>query len=658
MPVNTLYTDGDNSQLRQVIFASTPKAVEQTKSIARQFKGNTELETCKNIFNFLKNKIHYLEDGFHQKVKLPSALLRERKGDCKSYSVFTYAILYNLGIPCQYVLVSYNDDPTPSHIYVVTDSGIIIDAVWGKFNSEKTPKYKFYKKISDMKISTISGIKGGPIGCNTCNTKMGAVQGNSDQWYRDNKDKLNLSLKNKANNYGKKIPYAPIRGLFRKFIEQNGGGIATSIYRNVYVSKPIYKGIPSKVLSDLINTLKTSAKSKGVKFPSEVQMSQIGKLSSVEVNVSTELNSGALKLPTATTGKQAQLTLPQAWDKVMGSQQYYLHQTYYMKPFERGLSDLKAKYTIPASKEANIKAWKQVLVNWYNMGGNPYELYESVMEGKTKTPRGKDANYMLMVAKSRGLKGKDIGLIIRGVVSAFGGDKFNWGQEGTYIFGYKNSGRIGEPASTTATITAYLSLAIALWNLLSKVYNFVDAKIKEKKGKEQITKLETSGWIRESDYIKLPTPRPLVVDYKQIIIPKTDVPDLEEVGNVVEELENAFGSSNGKPAVEYGPETKKQFSLVQKQGTFSPNLNQAVKDAETDKGTAEWLALASKTTKAIPQNVGDVVVSMVKVDYSKLEKGNNDGTMTAGFGNIILPLLIGGGVLMALNTAKKQKKNG
>lgn len=654
MPVNTLYIDGDNSQLRQVIFASTPKAVEQTKSIARQFKGNTELETCKNIFNFLKNKIHYLEDGFHQKVKLPSALLRERKGDCKSYSVFTYAILYNLGIPCQYVLVSYNEDPTPSHIYVVTDSGIIIDAVWGKFNSEKTPRHKFYKRISDMKISTISGIKGGPLGCHSCNTQMGAVQGNADQWYRDNKSKLNIKPTDRGKNYAKKVPYAPIRGLFRKFIEQNGGGIATSIYRNVYVSKPISNSIPSKAVSDLINTLKTSAKSKGVKFPTEAQMSQIGKLSSVQVN--NEFSSGALKLNTKITTKTAQYTLPQAWDKVMGSQQYYLHQTYYMKPFDKAYADLKAKYTIPASKEANIKAWKQVLLNWYKMGGNPYELYESVMEGKTKTPRGKDANYMLMIAKSRGLKAKDIGLIIRGVVSAFGGDKFNWGQEGTYIFGYKNSGRIGEPVSTTATITAYLSLAIALWNLLSKVYNFVDAKIKEKKGKEEITKLEESGWIRESDYLKLPTPRPLAVDYKQIIIPKSDVPDLEEVGNVVEELENAFGSSNGKPAVQYGPDTKKEFSLVQKEGTFSPNLNQAVKDAETDKGTADWLALASRTERAIPQNAGDVVVSMVKVDYNKLDKG--DGTMTAGFGNIILPLLIGGGVLMALNTAKKQKKNG
>ena len=38
----------------------------------------------------------------------------------------------------------------------------------------------------------------------------------------------------------------------------------------------------------------------------------------------------------------------------------------------------------------------------------------------------------------------------------------------------------------------------------------------------------------------------------------------------------------------------------------------------------------------------------------KFDKGG--GEMFAGFGGVILPLLIGGGVLMALNTSKKIKK--
>lgn len=284
MPINTLYQDGDNAQLRGVIFDATPTAIAQTKQIAQQFKGKTELETCRNIFNFLKQRIRYKEDGFHQKVKLPSALIRERVADCKSYSVFTYAILTNLGIPCKYVLTSYNSDPTPSHIYVCTDSGIIIDAVYGKFNSEKKPTHKFYKKVNDMRISTIAGIKGGHINGNCYTSTIGATEGNSNKWYTDNKSTLGLKAGDKANNIAKKVALAPMRGLFRKFIEQNGGGVATAIYRKVYVKTPIKKAIPQGLLNDLKASYTASAKSKGVKFPDSSQWLKIQTLSSVQVS--------------------------------------------------------------------------------------------------------------------------------------------------------------------------------------------------------------------------------------------------------------------------------------------------------------------------------------------------------------------------------------
>lgn len=150
--INTLHISGDNYQLRQAIFNATPKAIQQTKGIAKQFQGKTELETCKNIFDFLKNKIRYVADGEHQKIKLPSALLRERVGDCKSYSVFTAGILSNLGISCKYVLTSYRPDPTPTHIYVQTSSGIIIDAVYGIFNKEKPSHHRFTKAINGIML--------------------------------------------------------------------------------------------------------------------------------------------------------------------------------------------------------------------------------------------------------------------------------------------------------------------------------------------------------------------------------------------------------------------------------------------------------------------------------------------------------------------------
>lgn len=149
--VITIAANGTNQQLQRAIEAAVPAAVQQTKTIARQFKGLTDRQTALNIFNYLKTKINYNADGNHQKVKLPSALLRTRVGDCKSYALFTAAILTNLKIPYRFTYASYDPkNKEPEHIYVTTDSGFIIDAVYGKFNSEKRAAHKFNRKINGI----------------------------------------------------------------------------------------------------------------------------------------------------------------------------------------------------------------------------------------------------------------------------------------------------------------------------------------------------------------------------------------------------------------------------------------------------------------------------------------------------------------------------
>jgi hypothetical protein len=135
------------------------------RNSAKYFKGKDDKETCYNIWKFLKTNIRYEADGEYQIVRLPSALLATKVGDCKSFSVFTSAVLTNLGIPNHYVMTSYRKDPTPSHIYVVTDSGIICDAVWTHFNAEKTPTYRYKAKPNNMNNKGLGG------GC----TAMGAT---------------------------------------------------------------------------------------------------------------------------------------------------------------------------------------------------------------------------------------------------------------------------------------------------------------------------------------------------------------------------------------------------------------------------------------------------------------------------------------------------
>jgi hypothetical protein len=145
----------DNKDIRDLLEKLVPKASEQMKGYAQKFKGKTELQTCKNIFNFLKNDLTYIADKNEQIIKLPSALLSKKVGDCKSYSLFTASVLDNLQIPYTITYASYNENPIPQHVYIVTKSGIIIDAVYGIFNQEKKPKYK-YKK--NMNVRYMAGI--------------------------------------------------------------------------------------------------------------------------------------------------------------------------------------------------------------------------------------------------------------------------------------------------------------------------------------------------------------------------------------------------------------------------------------------------------------------------------------------------------------------
>jgi hypothetical protein len=51
--------NASNSELQNAIEAAIPQAVEQTKTIAPRYKGASEAESCKKIFDYLKNHVNY-----------------------------------------------------------------------------------------------------------------------------------------------------------------------------------------------------------------------------------------------------------------------------------------------------------------------------------------------------------------------------------------------------------------------------------------------------------------------------------------------------------------------------------------------------------------------------------------------------------------------
>ena len=142
------FENGNTNDIIATILSADEICAEYTKKFAPYLKGKDVLETCHNIWEFVKTQIPYkLDPEGYQFIKSPGKLWTDKSGDCKSFSIFCASILKNLGINYGYRFASYkSDDPTPTHVYVYVPfkyGEIIVDAVWtGPFNTQKTFQHK------------------------------------------------------------------------------------------------------------------------------------------------------------------------------------------------------------------------------------------------------------------------------------------------------------------------------------------------------------------------------------------------------------------------------------------------------------------------------------------------------------------------------------
>lgn len=201
----------DNKDIRDLLFSLVPQARAQMAKMAKSFRGRNEEETCRKIFDYIVANFSYVADRKEQVIKLPSALLKYKVGDCKSYALFTAAILENLKIPYKFVFTSYNSNPIPGHVYVTTDGGCIIDAVYGKFNQEKTPTFKY---VQGMNVRYMAGIGS----CDNYGSYGGRRRGVGSTGIQGGKPV-------------RKIALAPGRGLFLGIVKANLDGFATKLQK-------------------------------------------------------------------------------------------------------------------------------------------------------------------------------------------------------------------------------------------------------------------------------------------------------------------------------------------------------------------------------------------------------------------------------------------
>lgn len=133
-----------------------------TAELAETLKRETEEDTCRAVFEFIINNVRYNEDPDGvQWIRTPARLLHDGEGDCKSMAILSASILNNLGIPCFFRFVSFSKNHQITHVYTVTESGIIIDPV-ERVNGQPVFNYAsdftYKKDMNTTQISRLSGI--------------------------------------------------------------------------------------------------------------------------------------------------------------------------------------------------------------------------------------------------------------------------------------------------------------------------------------------------------------------------------------------------------------------------------------------------------------------------------------------------------------------
>jgi len=159
------YSQGTGDIIKELLQAHKDEAKEYDK-IYPYFIGRNVKETCRNIYNFLKQNVRYdIEPSSKQTLKSPSSIIAQGYGDCKQYSQFIGGILGAMqrnrgGANWFYRFASYNDQKIIQHVFVVAidkeGKEIWIDPVLPKFDERKKFNYKIDKKPS-MALYRISG---------------------------------------------------------------------------------------------------------------------------------------------------------------------------------------------------------------------------------------------------------------------------------------------------------------------------------------------------------------------------------------------------------------------------------------------------------------------------------------------------------------------
>jgi hypothetical protein len=156
-----MYEDGVTKDIVTVVLQTAKSNIEQetfsfASNIERSYDGLNWL------WSYVNSTIRYVEDPDGvQWIRRPARLAHDGEGDCKSFTLFIVSCLKNMGLDYTIRFASYNpNDKTVTHVYPIAylpnGTEVIMDAVYDRFDEQKSYKYK--RDYTMSQIAVLSGL--------------------------------------------------------------------------------------------------------------------------------------------------------------------------------------------------------------------------------------------------------------------------------------------------------------------------------------------------------------------------------------------------------------------------------------------------------------------------------------------------------------------
>lgn len=225
--------NGSNKDIVSFMKQLLPLSVLQAKAFAHKFRASTVQNTCHNVYKWLKNNIVYKEDGYIQEPKLPGVLWRDwPKADCKSYALFSYAVLECLGLQPKLKFIGQSSSRAFDHVYTVCN-GYVIDPCLPNFNQEAN-----FKISKLMRVQAIAGVTVEKLNYNDRGYQWpipdprdyyaGVGKVSLKEMFNKVKEAAK-DVATKAKEIGKDVAFAAPRNAFLVLVKLNGLGLATKL---------------------------------------------------------------------------------------------------------------------------------------------------------------------------------------------------------------------------------------------------------------------------------------------------------------------------------------------------------------------------------------------------------------------------------------------